>query len=97
MFGVELDLLGDLVGQLTGGQQHQRTHRMAGGRGRCVFVFEQTLQQRQRKGCRFAGAGLGCTHHVLARQHYRDRLGLNRGHGGVAHFGYGARQRFSQR
>ena len=97
VFGVHLDLLGDLVGQLTRGQQHQSAYRVARWRGGGVFVFEQALQQRQRKRRRFTGARLGCAHHVLACQHHRNGLGLDRGHGFVAHFGYGSCQRGRQR
>ena len=97
VLGVELDLLGHLVGQFTRGQQHQCAHRVARGRSGAVLVFEQALQQRQRKRRRFAGAGLGCAHHVLTGQHHRNGLRLNRRHGRVAHFGYRASQGLSQR
>ncbi|MNS89475.1 hypothetical protein D3C72_1234900 [compost metagenome] len=66
VLGVQLDLLRDLVGQFTRGQQHQRTHRMPRGRGGGVFVLEHALQQGQRKRRRLAGAGLRGAHHVLA-------------------------------
>ena len=90
VLGVQLDLLGDLVGQFTGGQQHQRTHRVAGGGSGSVFVLHHALQQGQCKGSGFAGAGLGGAHDVLAGQHHRNGLGLDRGHGLVAHFSHGA-------
>ena len=97
VLGVQLDLLGHLVGQLTRGQQHQRTHRVARWRGGAVFVLEHALQQGQRKSRCFAGAGLRCTHHVLPCQHHRNGLLLDRRHGLVAHFGHCACQRFCQR
>ena len=94
--GVLFDLLGHLVGQLAGGQQHQCAHGVACGRGGAVFVFEQTLQQWQRERCGFAGAGLRGAHHVLAGQNHGNGLGLDGGHGFVAHFGYGTCQRGGQ-
>jgi hypothetical protein len=97
VLGIELDLLRHLVGQLARGQQHQGAHRVARGRGGGVFMLEQALQQRQRERRRLAGARLGRAHHVLAGQHHGDGLGLDGGHGLVAHFGHGACQRFSQR
>ena len=97
VLGVHLDLLCHLVGQFARGQQHQGTDWMSGGRCRRVFVLQQTLQQWQRKRSGFTRARLRCAHHVFARQHHRDGLGLNGGHGFVAHFGYGTCQRFSQR
>ena len=96
VFGVKLDLLGHLVGQFTRGQQHQGAHRMARRRGGTVFVFQQALQQRQRKRRRLAGAGLGCAHHVLTGQHHGNGLGLDRRHGRVAHFGDGTGQGLGQ-
>ena len=97
VFGIQRHLLGHLVGQLAGGQQHQGTHRMAGGRGGGVFVLHHALQQRQREGSGFAGARLGCTHHIAPLQNHRNGLGLDGGHGFVAHFGHGACQRRGQR
>ena len=60
-------------------------------------MLHHALQQRQRKSSGFAGAGLGGAHHISALENDRNRLFLNRGHGFVAHFGYGAGQRFCQR
>ena len=96
VFGVGLDLLGHLVGQLARGQQHQGAHGMSCWRGGGVFVLEQALQQGQRESRSFTRAGLGRAHHVLARQNHRNGLGLDGGHGFVAHFGYGACQRGGQ-
>ena len=90
---VVFDRLRHLVGQLTRGQQHQGAHRMAGRRGRTIFVLEHALQQRQGKSCCLAGAGLGRAHHVTALQHHWNGLRLNRRHGLVTHVGHGARQR----
>ncbi|MNV39689.1 hypothetical protein D3C71_1312760 [compost metagenome] len=97
VLGVQRDLLGDLVGQLARGQQYQGAHRMAGRGCGAAFVLEQALQQGQRESRRLAGAGLGCAHHVLPCEHHRNGLLLDGRHGLVAHFGYGARERFSQR
>jgi hypothetical protein len=62
-----------------------------------VFVLEQAVQQRQRERRGLAGAGLGRAHHVLAGHHDGNGLGLDGGHGLVAHFGHGACQRLGQR
>jgi len=97
VLGIERDLLGDLVGQLARGQQHQRTHRVTGRRGRGILVLEHALQQRQREGGRLAGAGLCRAHHVAALQHDRNGLRLNGGHGRETHLGDGACQRLGQR
>ena len=90
VFGIKRDLLGHLVGQLARGQQHQSAHRVARGRGGGVFVLEHALQQGQREGGGFAGAGLGSAHHVAAFKNHGDGLRLNRRHGFIAHFGHGA-------
>ena len=92
VFGVHLDLLGHLIGQLACRQQHQGPHRMTRWRGGGVFMLEHALQQWQGKRGGFAGAGLRCTHHVLARQHHGNGLGLDGRHGFVTHFGDGFRQ-----
>ena len=97
VLGVQLDLLRHLIGQFAGGQEHQGADRVTCRRCRGVFVLEQTLEQGQGKGRRFTGTRLGCTHHVFARQNHRNGLGLDGGHGFVAHFGHGTCQRFSQR
>ena len=96
VLGVQLDLLGHLVGQLACGQEHQRAHRVAGRRGRGVFVGHHALQQRQRKSGCFAGAGLGCAHHVFALQNNGNGLFLDGRHGLVAHFGHGTGNRLGQ-
>ena len=96
VLGVQLDLLRHLVGQFARGQQNKGAHRVAGRRGRAVFVLHQAVQQRQRERCSFARTGLGGTHHVFAGNDHRNRLGLDRRHGLVAHLGDGAGQRISQ-
>ena len=97
VFGVLLDLVGHLHRQLARGQQHQRTHWVASGRNGRGFVLEQALQQRQREGGGLAGAGLRGTHDVLAGQHHRNGLRLDRRHVLVAHVGHGALERLGQR
>ena len=92
VLGVSRHLLGHLVGQLAGGQQHQGTHGVAGWGGGGVFVLHHALQQGQRESGGFAGARLGGPHHIATRQDHRDGLLLDRGHGFVAHFGHGAGQ-----
>ena len=97
VFGIQGDLLRHLVGQLARGQQHQRAHGVARGRGGGVFVLEQPLQQRQREGRRFARAGLSRAHHVLPGQHHGNGLRLDGGHVFVAHLGHGALERLGKR
>jgi len=97
VFGIQRNLLRHLVGQFARGQQHQRTHGVAGGGCGTALVLEQALQQRQRECRRLAGAGLGSAHDVLPREHHRNGLLLDGCHGLVAHFGHGARQRLGQR
>ena len=97
VFCVELDLLGHLVSQLAGGQQHQSAHRVPRRGRRAVFMLEQTLQQRQRERRRLASARLCSTHHILAREHHGNGFSLDGGHALVAHFGHGTCQRFRQR
>ncbi len=78
---VVLDAFRDLHGELAGRHQHQGA-RLARALGR--GFLRQPLQQRQAEGGRLAGAGLGGAQHVVAGQHQRDRLGLDRGGNGVA-------------
>ena len=96
VLGIQLDLLGHLVGQLACGQEHQRAHGVPGRRGRGVLVGHHALQQRQGKRGSLAGAGLGCAHHILALQNDRNGLFLDRRHGLVAHFGHSAGNRLGQ-
>ena len=60
-------------------------------------MLKQALQQRQRESGCFAGAGLGRTHDVLAREHHGNGLRLNGRHVFVAHFGHGFGQTWGQR
>ena len=50
------------------------------------------MQYRQRKPGRFAGAGLGAAHDILAGKNQGDRLRLDRRRRGVTDFGNGAEQ-----
>ena len=97
IFGILLHLLRHLVGQLACRQQHQRPHRVAGRRNRSIFVFEQTLQQRQRKRRRLASARLRRAHHILPSQHHWYRLRLNRRSLRVPHVSHRTLQRLGQR
>ena len=96
VLGVQRNLLSHLIGQLACRQKHQSPHWVAGWRSRRVFMAHQSLQQRQRKGCGFTRARLGCTHDILASQHDRNGLRLDGRHGLVTHVGNSARQGFSQ-
>ena len=97
VFGVQRNLLGHLVGQLTRGQQHQGAHGVTGGRCGTALVLEQALQQGQRERRGLAGAGLGSAHDVLPCEDHGNGLLLDGRHGLVAHFGHGACQRLGQR
>ena len=96
VFGVQGDLLGHLVRQLAGGQQHRGAH---GWRAGDVELFS-CLSRRCSRGSEKAAVlpvPVCGAHHVLAGEHHRNGLRLDGRHGLVAHFGYGARQRLSQR
>ena len=79
---VLLKVFPGLHGQLPGGRKDQRPDN-PGVRtpGR---LLQQALQNRQREGGGFAGAGLGAAQHVVPLQHQRDRGFLNRGRDGVS-------------
>ena len=64
---------------------------------RAAFAGFDVLKDRQQKRRGFSRSGFGLAHHILAGQNDRNRLGLDGGHGLVAHFGYGACQRLGQR
>ena len=67
--GVAAERLGDLQRKLTGRCQHQH---LGQGLGQV-----DAREDRQGEGCRLAGAGLGKTDDVLAREQRRDRLCLD--------------------
>jgi hypothetical protein len=92
MNGIGLDLLGHLIGQLPGGQQHQCAHRVAGWRGGRIGMLEQALKQGERKRCGFTRTRLCGAHDVLTRQDNRNGLCLNGGHGVITHVGDCPRQ-----
>ena len=82
--GERLQVVGDLFSQLACRRQHQTAHS---ARRRFRAVLHQRVEQRQTKGQRFAGAGLGKAHHVTAIKRMRNRLRLNRGRVRDAQFG----------
>jgi hypothetical protein len=72
-FAILLEAITDLRSKLAGGCQDQHLDAPH------VWACLHALQDRQRKGCGLAGAGLGQSHNVLAGQHMRDGLGLDGG------------------
>ncbi|CCK01729.1 hypothetical protein BN129_172 [Cronobacter sakazakii 701] len=64
IFAVFAHVLAHLGCEFTRRGQDQRTHRATAFRVR--LVRRQALQQRQRKACGFAGAGLGAGHQIFA-------------------------------
>ncbi len=76
MPAVGIEAVEDLPGQLTGRAENQHA---AGLWLRTDTGFEQTVQDRQRKGCSLARAGLGDADHVAAGQGNGDGLSLDRG------------------
>ena len=84
----------DLRGEFAGGCQHEHA---GAARRRGDAALGQPMQDRQREGGGFAGAGLRQTEQVAPAEQMRDRLGLNRGWCGVALFSEGAQQRFGKR
>jgi hypothetical protein len=61
-----------------------------------LAVPAQALDDRQRKGRRLAGAGLGRADDIATLQHHRNRLRLDRRRGNVAHFLHGESQRITK-
>ncbi len=91
----------DLRRQLAGGRQDQGANGsrlaafgglMAGLSLGAGLAGVQALQQRQREGGGFAGAGLCAGQQVVASQHQGDGLRLHRGGLGVALLAHGVQQ-----
>ena len=78
------EALADLAGEFAGGGQNQDPGA-APGRGR--GVCGEALQDRQGKGRRLAGAGLGDAQQVAPGEDEGDGLSLDRGGDGVVLFG----------
>ncbi len=73
----------DLAGQLARRAQHQHAAALA---LRADAILRQMIEDRQREGCGFAGAGLRNADDVAAREHVRNGLRLDRSGGFVALF-----------
>ncbi len=80
VFAVVAHAFLDLCREFARRRQDQYPWRTAEAR---LIGAAKALQDRQHKGRRLAGAGLGAGHEVAARQHDRDRLQLNGCGGGV--------------
>ena len=79
VFAVEIEVLGDLGGELARRLENQRArHARPGASAR------QDLDHRQSEGRGLASAGLRAAKHVAAGQDDGDSLSLNRGRRGVA-------------
>ena len=89
MGGLLLEGLGHLDGQLPGRREHQHLRRP----DRRV----EPREEREREGCRLAGAGLGLTDEVSPREQRRDGQRLDRCRHLVAHLVEGAEERLGQR
>ena len=89
------DGLGDLQRELAGRGEDEAERGGAAGAARALLA--QALQHRQREGGGLAGAGGGLTDQVTALDQRRDRLGLDRGGGGVAERGDGPLELGAQR
>jgi len=83
----------DLGGELAGGSEHEHA---AAARLRLSRRLAEAVDERERKGRRLAGAGLGAAEEVAAGEHVRDRLRLDRRGRGVALVGEGPQQGFRQ-
>ena len=82
MAAIGVEAVEDLARQFAGRREHQH----AAGLGlRPDAVFQNAVQDRQRKGCGLAGAGLGDADDVTAGHCERDGLGLD-GRGRVVIF-----------
>mmetsp|Transcript_551 Transcript_551/g.1569 ORF Transcript_551/g.1569 Transcript_551/m.1569 type:complete len:332 (+) Transcript_551:1058-2053(+) len=84
---------GNLPRQFAGGRQDQTARRFGGG---ATPLFHQPRNQRDAKGRRLAGAGLGQPHHVAPVQRMRNGLGLNGGRIGQTHLCHALGQRCGQ-
>ena len=89
MLGVHLDRLVDLHREFPRRRQDQCTDLVTGRAGRRAGMPGQAVEQGQRETRRFAGAGLGATHDVVAGEDDRNRLALDRRRFGVAGIGDG--------
>ena len=76
----------DLRSQLACGGQHQGTDGLAAQAALRCLALGQTVQHGQGEGCCFACASLCAGKQVVASQHERNGLGLDRGGFGVALF-----------
>src|SRR4051812_10653676 len=65
-------------------------------RVRMVCMLRKPLQNRQRKRCGLAGAGLRAAEHILSFQHMRNGLRLNRSRDVVTFRGNGAENRLDE-
>ena len=93
VFGVLANAFVNLLGQLTGRHQHQRTHRV----GSDFRAFHgQALQQWQGEAGSFASTGLGGGHQVTPGQDRWNRLRLNRRRSLVAERFKSAQQGFDK-
>ena len=81
VFGIAAEVLGDLGGELAGWRKHQHPARGVLAR---LGVGRKPMERGQRKGCGFAGAGLGDTQDVTALEQRRNGLALDRGGIGIA-------------
>ncbi len=79
--GIGLEAFGDLRRQFARRRQDQRAH---GARRRHLAVRQDVLEDRQSKGRRLAGAGLGNAQQVVALQQEGNGLGLDGRGDGIA-------------
>ena len=81
---IGLDVVVDLVRQLSRGRDDERADRMP--RRRCTVAGRrhERIDDGQRKAGRLSGTGLGSGHHVMARHDHWNGLGLDGGRLGVA-------------
>ena len=80
MTAVRLETVDNLARQFARGRQHQ--HAAGFLRGTLTLV-EQVIQDRQRKGCGLAGAGLRNADDIAALRGNRNGLSLDRSGGDV--------------
>ena len=77
VFCVVADVVLDLSGEFTRRCQYQSTDGVAGRGGAGTLLRRQQLQNRQCEAGGLAGAGLGATHHVMAREYRWNGLQLD--------------------
>ncbi len=93
MTAIAAHILENLGGQFPGWRQDQGA---AGFRMCALIVLNQSIEDRQHKGRRLAGTGLGDADNVPASNHRGNHFALDRGRRFIAFIGQGAENGLGQ-